>query len=214
MSQKKKPQLFHIGFFYKLPNPNSNSTKYIWRCRLNNCKATGYTFTDKIGETDVKFYITNEIHIETPDNTRFEKLEHRLFLKERAANSDDKPRKIINLAERPYEDNVLAQLPSNSADRQAIVREQKRNKPQYPKQPEILSEIEVPDWLKMSLKNEDFLFYDSGPSDMDRFLIFGTRQNLKLVEYANIFCDGTFSVAPKLFKYILFMLCLKMKLSQ
>ncbi|CAF1116456.1 unnamed protein product [Brachionus calyciflorus] len=140
--------------------------------KLIESLATGYTFTDKIGETDVKFYITNENHFETPDNTRFEKLEHRRFWKERAANSDDKPRKIINLAERPYEDNVLAQLPSYSADRQAIVREQKRNKPQYPKQPEILSEIEVPDWLKMSLKNEDFLFYDSGPSDMDRLLIF------------------------------------------
>ncbi|RNA40053.1 hypothetical protein BpHYR1_029024 [Brachionus plicatilis] len=50
---------------------------------------------------------------------------------QRAANSND-TRKILSLAEKPYDDDILIHLPRYSADRQVIQREQKANKPNYP----------------------------------------------------------------------------------
>jgi hypothetical protein len=94
LSQKKKPQLYHLGFYYKRSYPNSVDSKIAWRCVLNNCKASGFSFTDKIGET-CDFSIVNDAHIEQPDRTKIALLERRRLIKERAANSDDKPRKII-----------------------------------------------------------------------------------------------------------------------
>ncbi|CAF1071810.1 unnamed protein product [Brachionus calyciflorus] len=71
-------------------------------------KGLFFSFTDKIGDDQVDFYVTCQDHIDIPDVTRYAKIEHRRFIKERAANSDDKPRKILNLAERPQ---CLAYLP-------------------------------------------------------------------------------------------------------
>ena len=40
----------------------------------------------------------------------------------------------------------------------------------------------IPDILQVTKNNENFLLYDSGTQDKERFLIFGTTQNLKLIE--------------------------------
>ena len=42
--------------------------------------------------------------------------------------------------------------------------------------------------------------HDSGPDDLDRFLIFATQENLtNSVQYREWFADGTFKIAPHLF---------------
>ena len=47
---------------------------------------------------------------------------------------------------------------------------------------------------------DNFLLYDSGVEDADRFLIFGTQKNFDiLADYSNWFADGTFKIAPHLF---------------
>ncbi|RMZ94313.1 hypothetical protein BpHYR1_027233, partial [Brachionus plicatilis] len=54
-------------------------------------------------------------------------------------------------------------------------------------------------WLVELNDSTDFLFYDSGPNDPERFVIFSTAENLKMLEGNHTFCDGTFDVAPKPF---------------
>ncbi|CAF1128917.1 unnamed protein product [Brachionus calyciflorus] len=55
----------------------------------------------------------------------------------------------------------------------------------------------MPEFLKFTSKGESFVFYDSGTEE--RFFISSTISNLKLLEKAHLFCDGTFDIAPKLF---------------
>ncbi|CAF1109935.1 unnamed protein product [Brachionus calyciflorus] len=171
------------------------------RCLYTNCKANGYTFCDKVGES-CDFFIVNQDHRHEPDLVKFELLERRRLIKERATNSNDKARKILSLLEKPYDNTVRVQIPSYSADRQVIQRVQKANKPNYPKEPDSLASIDIPDFLKISISNELFLYFDSGPEDCERFFIFCTLKNLKLIENRDIFCDGTFKIAPKLFKQV------------
>ncbi|CAF0984753.1 unnamed protein product [Brachionus calyciflorus] len=161
-------------------------------------KASGYSYTDKVGD-NCYFHILHEEHLDEPNMSKIYLLERRRFIKERAANSDDKARKIVSLAEKPYDDPVRVNLPSYSSCRQVIQREQKSKKPEYPKEPETLADIDILDLLKTTLNNESFLFYDSGASEKERFLIFTTKSNLKKIEGNAIYCDGTFSIAPKNF---------------
>ncbi|RNA32615.1 hypothetical protein BpHYR1_008468, partial [Brachionus plicatilis] len=82
---------FHTGFVsarlahhrdaYQINNKQQN--KFSWRCIERNCKAAGYTYTDKIGE-ECDFYITFEDHLDVPDVAKIELLERRRAIKERA----------------------------------------------------------------------------------------------------------------------------------
>ncbi|CAF1108996.1 unnamed protein product [Brachionus calyciflorus] len=174
MSQKNAPQLHHLGFYFKRTDLNSVSEKINWRCVINNCKAKGYSYSDKVGN-ECEFYILDDDHIDKPDLKKIEKLERRRLIIKRAENSDDKPRKI----EKQYHPV--------------------QNKPEYPKDPELLSDIEIADWLKETMEKENFLYYDSGAADKDRFFIFTTKRNLEIMGNRDIFCDGTFRIAPKNF---------------
>ena len=52
----------------------------------------------------------------------------------------------------------------------------------------------------MTLRGENFLAYDSGSDDRERFLIFSTEQNLDLLEHTpQGHADGTFKCCPALF---------------
>ncbi|CAF1115196.1 unnamed protein product, partial [Brachionus calyciflorus] len=113
----------------------------------------GYTFCDKVCES-CDFFIVNENHRHEQDLVKFELLEKRRLIKERATNSNDKARNILSLLEKLYDNTVRVQIPSYSADRQVIQRVQKANKPNYPKEPDCLASIDKPDFLKMSISNE------------------------------------------------------------
>ncbi|CAF0879956.1 unnamed protein product [Brachionus calyciflorus] len=78
-----------------------------------------------------------------------------------------------------------------------------RVQPNYPPQPKELKGIEFPDFLKKTLsKNElearEFILFDSGKEDKDRFFIFCNLEHLHLIEGAHIFFDETFDIAPNL----------------
>lgn len=62
-----------------------------------------------------------------------------------------------------------------------------------------LSDINFPDGVSI-WNGEDILKFDSGPEDVNRFLIFSTDNLLNLVtQDSQIHCDGTFSVCPRIF---------------
>ncbi|CAF1028088.1 unnamed protein product [Brachionus calyciflorus] len=202
LSQKKYPQLHFKGHFYRLSNPKKINPPFNWRCSLAHCNATGRTNGKTIGE-QYDFEILNEVHIDDSDIESTDSLllkERRRILKTKASLADEPPRKILNnVANFNYSDEVLAKLPSYEADRLVINREKKKSRPQFPPEPSSLAEILIPEPLQFTIKGENFLLYDSGNMDYERFFIFGTRKNLEIFENNHIFCDGTFKVCPKLF---------------
>ncbi|CAF0998609.1 unnamed protein product [Brachionus calyciflorus] len=204
LSQKMAPQLAHEGYFYRV-NGKPNNGVFKWRCARTDlkCKGSCSTKGNTIGSNyEVTLINANHNHASNP--TLLTNKERRRKIKEKATYSESKTRKILSqLCEELNSKEEIANSPSYEADRQVINRIKRKNKPEYPPQPEKLSDISLPEWLIFSLKtpagSEVFLLHDSGKDDEERFFVFGTNEHIKLLENAHIFCDGTFDIAPKLF---------------
>jgi len=69
-----------------------------------------------------------------------------------------------------------------------------KNRSQAPRpNPNSLGELELPEELMSTLRNEPFLLYDSGPTDEKRAVMFGTSKNLEILGDCDIWsADGTF----------------------
>ena len=162
------------------------------------------TYGNNIGDS-YEVTTINDSHNHAPDPIKLKHLEKRWKIKTKALNSNEPPRVIIAAFENEIQSKEgIVNSTSYDADRQAINRTKMKVKPDYPPEPSDLSEINVPEWLKYTLgmKEELFLIYDSGKLDPDRFYIFSTESNLKRLEQAHWFGDGTFDAAPKLFKQV------------
>ena len=63
-----------------------------------------------------------------------------------------------------------------------------------------VTDIEIPEWLCKTHNGDDFLAYESGAHNPDRFFVLCSPENLKLLKENKHWCtDGTFKVAPILF---------------
>lgn len=59
---------------------------------------------------------------------------------------------------------------------------------------------DIPDELKLTLKGQNFIFYDSGVQDSQRIIIFGTEENATHARHSTVLlADGTFKVSPSEF---------------
>jgi hypothetical protein len=77
------------------------------------------------------------------------------------------------------------------------------HKSTYWPNPANLSLLTVPQPLRFTHNNELFLLCDSGYGDEERVFKFATENNLKLLQDADAwYADGTFEVAPLLYKQI------------
>ena len=66
--------------------------------------------------------------------------------------------------------------------------------------PTTLKDVAIPSELQLTLRGENFLAYDSGSDDRERFFIFSTEQKLDLLESTPQWhADGTFKCCPALF---------------
>ncbi|CAF1135329.1 unnamed protein product, partial [Brachionus calyciflorus] len=190
-SQRGHPQLcVDNGYFFRVYS--ENESKISWRCIE-------------------QYYNIDKEHTHGPKPTKFELKEKRRKLKEVTVAcskvvSSLGPRQILTSVVNEVKDpEAIANMPSYNADRQCIQRYKKKNRPDYPPEPKTLADIEFPVFLTETLENhegetEAFLLYDSGKDDPNRFFIFATKKNLKLLESSEIFADGTFSIAPTLFE--------------
>ncbi|CAF1039753.1 unnamed protein product [Brachionus calyciflorus] len=178
------------------------------------CKSKCFTFGSEIGQENQVYFNkpgdeTHQNH--APKSSDFELKERRREIKQTTLAcskvvSNVAPRQIITNvnSDLVMTKEVVAILPSYSADRQFVNRVKKDNLPEYPIEPKCLSEISFPDFLTKTLPGIDsdsdqFLFYDSGVDDKLRFFIFTTTENLKFVENGHLFADGTFDITPRLF---------------
>ena len=105
-------------------------------------------------------------------------------------------------------EEAVVELPSYSSVQRLIQRKWKHYNVPIPNSA-TLREINVPEELRRTLRDDVFLMHDSEPDDPDRFLIFATQENLNnLVQHRAWFADGTFKIAPHLFYQIYTIHCL------
>ena len=83
------------------------------------------------------------------------------------------------------------------------VSDYKRKSDNVGKSATSLLELDVPENLRVTLKDEPFLLHDDGPQQNNRLICFATQRNLELLMEADIWlADGTFSSCPKLFSQL------------
>ena len=86
-----------------------------------------------------------------------------------------------------------------AASQRAIERRRKKNDLPYANITS-LKDISIPESLQKSTRDTNFLLWDSAADDDARILMFGTTENLTLLqENDHWFIDGTLKVAPTLF---------------
>jgi hypothetical protein len=174
-SQKKGPQLYHEGYYYRIQSESKGEIK--WRCTItgkkSNCKAKCTTTTKEIGAKCVVEIINEKHNHHLDQQHKLIKLEQRRLLKEKALQFGQKPRTIIHDLYPNLDDEQALVAPSYQADYMALWRERKKNQPDYPPSPKTLNEINFPDWLLKTVKREwvdgnfvevegdDFLIYAS-----------------------------------------------------
>lgn len=84
--------------------------------------------------------------------------------------------------------------------RQQINNHRNKIRPYLGHNPQSLEDIDLSEQLTVTNKGQQFLYYDSGPEDPNRMLIFTTDNNLGILNKSHTsFVDGTFEIAPKLF---------------
>ena len=168
----------HDGFIYRLDTRIAGGAES-WRIHINNEGAmrevSEHNHVVNPGVVEAKLSVTQ--------------------IKQRAENSRDAPRLLIQQAQATLSDEALAEVPQyNSMQRttrgnaksmasQLLIRGQSRK---------LTSQ--------QTLRGDDFLLHDPGKDDPGRFFIFGTQRNLDmLANNRHWFADGTFKVAPHLF---------------
>ena len=146
-------------------------------------------------------------HTDDPDPEEVEALRYVARVKAAAAENWDRPPSEILRIVHDADEAVQARLPTLENLKKTIQREGKKVLPPNPTHIDDL--MEIPDILQRTATGDNFLLCDSR-DDEDyeleyRIIIFGTRNNLKLLLNSDIwFVDGTFQVVPSIFFPIIY----------
>lgn len=99
-------------------------------------------------------------------------------------------------------ESAVAKLPSLKNMATAI--RSKRNRVNAPRpNPVTLAELELPEDVVSTLRNEPFLLYDFGPEDENRIVVLGTEKNIEILSNCTVWsADGTFKSCPSLFNQL------------
>ena len=162
-----------------------------WRCCITKCNGRVRLRNDQIE------VITAHSHL--PDPADIEKRKFRSALKDRAAMADETPRQTIFAAQKDINRETAANIPAYHSNQRTVNRTRQQNRPQM-SEPSSLRGFEIPELLQMAHSGEKFMYYDSGPQDEKRIIVFATLPAIDLLEQSeDWFCDGTFSTAPNVF---------------
>jgi hypothetical protein len=190
-SKRGNDILKYNGFLYR--KEKTIGEKKIWRClEYDSTKCVGRCHTV---ENRVIKFTDNHNHIQ--DQADIEKRKVIQNLKNAALSTQNTTTRILadSLILNP---SVSSKLPKLKSLKRTIQRQREISN-KAPGNPENLRELIIPLEFTLTLKNEEFLLFDSGPSD-NRILIFSTKFNLnQLSQSEHWYADGTFKVVPKLF---------------
>ena len=189
-SQKGKELLLNDGFRYRKARVNADGSAS-WRCVEANCKGRLKVVEDSA--------TTITEHGHPADFSKNEAAKSVAEMRRRAAEGVEKPRQIIQHSTAGISLEAARQLPTYTASQRAIERTRKKTQQPYPN-PATIAEIVIPDALISTMRNSNFILWDSGEDDVNRILMFGTEENLVILEqHRHWFMDGTFKVAPEMF---------------
>ena len=202
-TQRGKRKLCYAGYYYTVEKdvgepPNNKIT---WKCERTGNKTTvkcsGRAYS--INHYEPVLETVNHNHEPEPEKTKCYQIVD--LIKDHAASTNDNPRSIIKKNEIELDDESAAKMVRHHNLRQIINRTRSKRADYGPNATSI-EEIECPDALKVTYKGDKFYFGSLGSKDR-RVFIFTTECNFKLMnEYCDWYCDGTFDVAPKLFRQL------------
>ncbi|ODM87032.1 hypothetical protein Ocin01_19650 [Orchesella cincta] len=171
-----------------------SASENIWYCieqRHAKCKGRAYTAHNEVLRT-------NDEHNHTPDAAKIEVKTVRANIKFAAKTLSDPPQAIVASFTEKISSSAAAKLPALRTLKRSIRYDRVKAHNSHPI-PTSLTTLQLPVKYQLTTKDENFLLFDSGPSN-DRILIFGTMKNLQHMEHSSEwYADGTFKVAPLLF---------------
>ena len=167
-SYRRKPKLKLEGYLYCLLR--KKEALKTWRCDKTQCKAIATTFKDNV--------FTAREHLHEPDMKHSEQLKVLEKMKEKAANSNEQPRKIVQDTTTTITCECAVVLPKYKSLARSI-----QKQCGWGNNPTTLKDVAIPSEMQLTLREENFLASDSGSDDRDRCLIFSTEQNLDLLEH-------------------------------
>ena len=184
-SQRGKLRLKHEVYLYCLLREKEGLKT--WSCDKRQCKAIATTFEDNV--------FTTREHLHEPDMKHSEQLKVLEKMEEKAATSNEQPRKIVQDTTATNTRECAVALSKCKSLARSIQRQRG-----WGNNPTTLKDVAIPSELLLTLRGESFSAYDSGSDDRERFLIFSTEQNLDLLEHTpQGHADGTFKCCPALF---------------
>ena len=198
-SERGCPKFEHEGYIYIFDKMSVNGVTKFWRCEQKlRCKARIHTR----GEVVIK---SLNMHSHDSDPARILVRKAVSEMKRRAAETVEGTSQVINEALQDLPECVMGVMPAQSALKKTIKR-LRRQQEHAPVAPLSLEDLVIPEEYKLywstSGTSEDFLLADSGPST-ERILIFGRKRSVEnLKDSRTWFVDGTFSIAPTLFRQV------------
>lgn len=205
-SQRNREKFPKNGFLYIFDKLSADEKTEFWRCeQKRHCKARVHVVNHEV----VKCINTHN-HEPSAAKVAADKIVTKI--KKRAVETQESTCQVINECIQNTDVACQGALPNQQALKKLIRR--KRNEiNQAPSNPTTLADLEIPECYKMYESEpgtfENFLLADSG-SGAERILIFGRQRNLEIARTCDdFFMDGTFKIAPNLFKQIYVILAKK-----
>ena len=125
-------------------------------------------------------------------------------LRETARATRENPSFMINNKKAELADSVQDHLGSDASLKRMLQRERRKDTPKDPKK---LADLVIEEPYTKTIGDNDerqqFLIYDNGQDSDARILVFASPTGLRALDNSSVwFMDGTFSVAPTIFKQL------------
>src|SRR6218665_1824067 len=193
-SQKGKTIILVEGYRYRKDRANADGST-TWRC----CKKDGCRGRMKMLNDHV---VSSSEHNHAPDPAKKRSSESGVGHTKTGSRRGGKTKAGYTTSQSRNFDGSSDSFAG--IRRFAIERQRKRNQLPYPT-PQNVAEITVPEPLQTTTRGDNFVLWDSGPTDVYRMMMFGTMENINhLQRNEHWFVDGTFRVAPAIFYQVFY----------
>ena len=193
-SDKGKDKVIFEGYVY-VKQKNLANDVVSFECEKRRNKAECKAKIKIRGEVLVGWF--NE-HSHGPDPAWQEVLKAVQRMKRQAEETEEAPQQIITQSVSTITDDAKAKLPTVHHLRRNVRRHRQAVNNPLPV-PLNVDEVVI-QIVTVTDDSQDFLLFDTGSDNNNRMLIFGTHDNIRLLETtAHWFLDGSFKTAPVLF---------------
>lgn len=155
-----------------------------WRCGSRACKAFIFLKDEKIDLINT--------HNHEHSKSKIDRIEFNNKIKNRAKNTTEKADTIIVRNTRDMADDDLFDVTKLRSIKKMISRERSK---EYGLS--VMKFIDIPEQLRIDHQKNQFLMYDSGYEDENRYVIFSSKFKEKYINQSDIWLiDGTFKSTP------------------